>query len=297
MNGSDTIAALRRANPRYQPGFAERTRTVGTLPTPTHVSPRGRRPLRLGVAAFVTAAATVVVLVVASPFGSSPISPAAAMQQAASATAVAADASGTVTVRIDKDGALWSSKTVRWSGGDVSITAGEPTPSSGGELRLVGGMMYAQEEPGVWIELGPPGSVDPDSGTTPTEYLWTVKEDAGGATFERITGAMTDLSTSAADDGATVYSGTVPAGVLARETGFKEGSAIRVLPYGYVAHDAAADAAAPIAVRITVGADGTIGEIVAEWGGGSAWTYRLTFTGLGSTPPPSVPADVRPLRR
>jgi hypothetical protein len=52
-----------------------------------------------------------------------------------------------------------------------------------------------------------------------------------------ITAAMTGLATRRIDDGSTVYSGTVAAGVIARETGFKEGQAIRVLPFGYVAHD------------------------------------------------------------
>jgi hypothetical protein len=160
-------------------------------------------------------------------------------------------------------------------------------------------MVYAPdpELSGWWSEMGPPESVDPDSGTTPDEYLAAVREDAGGATLRRITAAMTDPTVRRAGDGSTVYSGRVPASELARESGFKEGGPIRVLPYGYVAHDAAADPAALVAVSITVGPGDDIREIRADWGGASTWTYRLTFSDLGSTAPPAVPENVRPLRR
>ena len=40
---------------------------------------------------------------------------------------------------------------------------------------------------------------------------------------------MTGLTTRQLGDGSTVYSGTVAAGLIARETGFKEGESIRVL--------------------------------------------------------------------
>ena len=63
------------------------------------------------------------------------------------------------------------------------------------------------------------------------------------------------------------------AGELARTTGTKDGQPIRVLPYGYVAHDDAADPSSPIAVTITVGADDAVRSITATWGGASSWTY------------------------
>jgi hypothetical protein len=72
-----------------------------------------------------------------------------------------------------------------------------------------------------------------------------VQEDTGGATLRRITDAMTGLTTRQLGDGSTVYSGAVAAGLIARKLGFKEGRSIRVLPFGFVAHDEAADPAAP----------------------------------------------------
>jgi hypothetical protein len=220
--------------------------------------------------------------------------PAEAMQQAVNASAAAAESSGTVEIQITQDGALWAAKTVRWNGSDLSVTGGRK-----GGLLVVDGVMYGPdpEVAGGWIELGPPESVDPDSGTTPDEFLMMVDEDTSGATFQRITAEMTDLATSQTADGSTVYSGQVPAGALARETGMKEGEMLRVLPYGYVAHDAAANPASLIDVSITVGADRTIGEILATWGGGSSWSYRLSFSDLGSTAPPEKPANFTPCTR
>jgi hypothetical protein len=58
-----------------------------------------------------------------------------------------------------------------------------------------------------------------------------------------------------------------------------------VLPFGYVAHDAAADPAAALQAAVTVGADGIIREITVTWGtGASAWTYTVTYSRLGATP-------------
>ena len=114
--------------------------------------------------------------------------------------------------------------------------------------------------------MGSPKNIDPDSGTTPGEYLAAAREDVGGATLRRITNGMTGLTTQTLADGSTVYSGAVPAGLIARETGFKEGHAIRVLPFGYVANDEAANPVARLEAEVTVGADGVVREILITGG-------------------------------
>jgi hypothetical protein len=315
MNGTDGLDALRRANPRHKPGFpgtaTELTRAAGTLadaPAPARLdAPRGRarrspsawrRPV-IGIPAAAAAIAVVVVaaLAVGSPGGSPAVSPAAAIEQAVIVSAQAAEDSGTVAIEMTQDGGLWASRTVRWNGSDIVVTRADPGLVGRRDLLVVGGILYGPdpENEDGWIELGDPASIDPDSGTTPDEYLATVRADVGGHTFRRITEAMADLTTSPGGDGSTVYQGTVPAGVLAPETGTKEGQSIRVLPYGYVAHDDAEDPAAPLAVRLTVRADGTIAEIHATWGGASSWSYRLSFSDLGSTPAPTAPDNPRRL--
>jgi hypothetical protein len=66
---------------------------------------------------------------------------------------------------------------------------------------------------------------------------------------------MTGLTSRQLGDGSTVYSGAVAAGLIARESGVKGGQPIRVLPFGDVAHDEAANPANPLQVAVTVGPD------------------------------------------
>ena len=122
-----------------------------------------------------------------------------------------------------------------------------------------------------------------------------VRADVAGQTFDRITAAMTGLTTQTAVDGSVTYSGSAPAGVIAPEEGVKDGGTLRVLPYGFVADDAAADPASPVQVRLTVGPDNVIRSIEATWGGGAEWTYTVTFSQLGSAPPVVAPAGARTL--
>ena len=313
MNPTDSLDALRRANPRRDPGFAEMatelTRTaerLGRLETtkPATGTTRSHRSSRrwptIGIpAAAVVIAVVVTMVAVGSPLGPLAVPPAAAMQQAVVVSAEAAQESGTVKIEITQDGDMWAARTLRWNGSDLALTNDDPSRAGRGDLVVVDGNMYAPdpEVAGGWLELGSPASIDPDSGTTPDEYLAAVREDAGGTTFERITAEMIDLTTTQSDDGSTVYRGMVPAGALARETGHKEGEELRVLPYGYVAHDDANNPATLIEISISVVPDGSIGEIHATWGGEATWSYRLTFSDLGSTPAPEKPENVQPLLR
>ena len=158
----------------------------------------------------------------------------------------------------------------------------------GSSMLVVDGTVYASDPRLGWVAQGSPGNIDPDSGTTPSETLAAVREDVGGGTLRRVSAAMTGLSTSQSADGSTVYAGTVAADVNARETGLKEGRNIRMLPFGIVAHDEAADARAPLRSAITVGPGGIVREIAATWGTRS---YTVTYRGLGSTPAPGAPKD------
>jgi hypothetical protein len=70
-----------------------------------------------------------------------------------------------------------------------------------------------------------------------------------------------------------------------------------VLPFGYVAHDEAADPTAPVDAALMVSADGIVRELRVTWGTrASAWTYEVAYSGLGATPGPVAPHNARPLR-
>jgi hypothetical protein len=180
----------------------------------------------------------------------------------------------------------------------AAATAQGGTGRAGSELLVVHGTLYLFDPAdGGWVVAGDPSSIDPDSGTTPEEYLAAVSEDVGGATLGRITDGMTGLTSRQLGDGSTVYSGAVAAGLIAREAGVKDGQPIRVLPFGDVAHDEAANPAAPLQVAVTVGADGVIRGIAVTWGtSASAWTYTVTYSHLAATPAPAAPEAARPLR-
>jgi hypothetical protein len=245
------------------------------------------------------AAAMAAVLTLGSPgVGPGVANAAAAVRKAAAVTAAAAERSGTAVVRITHNGEAWAGSTVRWNGDDVAVSGDHPQRrgKAGSELLVVDGVLYLLED-GRWAMAGSPASIDPDSGTTPDEYLAAVREDVGGATFRRLVDGMTDPDTDPLGDGATVYRGSVAAGLVARESGFKEGQSIRVFPFGYVAHDEAADPDAPLDAAVTVGADGVIREIAVTWGTeASAWTYTVAYSRLGETPVPVAPENARPLR-
>jgi hypothetical protein len=305
MSTSESIHALRRANPRTKDGFAER---VGVVTEAVHAqiaaraaagvsarNPKARRQrLRVlsgAVVALATATAAAVVLTVGSTGGGPGVEDAAAaIRKATTVTAASADRSGVALVRMTHNAEPWAEKTIRWNGSDVEIT-GDTTPS---KLLVVDGVMYAQDLDGSWLSLGSPKSIDPGTGTTPDEHLAAVREDIGGATLRRITEATNGLTTRHLSDGSTVYRGTVAAGLIARESGFKEGRPIRVLPFGYVAHDEAADPTAPLNVAVTVAADGIVSKVTVTWGSSSKWTYTVTYSDLGTTPAPVAPANARP---
>jgi len=314
MKTSESLEALRRANPRSQASFAQtvdaataevrlRIATAGATDEPRvrHVRP-GR--LLVGFFAAGVALATVAAVAVSVTVGSSGGTPggtpgvenaAAAIKKAVTLSAVSAQQSGIVNVRMTHDGELWVSKVIRWNRDNVEISDHSPGgPSSGSPLLVINGMLYGHDPHYQgWVKVGPVSSIEPGSGTTPTEQLGAIREDVGGATLRRMVAAMTDLTTTHQSDASTIYSGAVAAGQIARKTGFKEGQAIRVLPFGYVAHGAAADPASLLHTAVTVGSNGVIREIAVTWG---TWTYTVAYSDLGSTPPLVAPANAKSLR-
>jgi hypothetical protein len=316
MNTSESFQALRSANPRAQESFAQSVEAAAdavraqivTAVEPhaprVRTRPSYRRRRIVGVSAagasFAAAAAAVALLTVGSPGGGPGVENAvAAVKRAATLTAASAEHSGTAVIRITHNGEVWAGRTIRWHGEDLSLSGHvprRPGRRAGSELLVVDGMMYGVAD-GRWIVLGSPESIDPGSGTTPDEYLAAVREDVGGVTLRRIADGVSGLTTRRLDDGFTAYSGTVAAGLIARESGFKEGQPIRVFPFGYVAHDEAANPAAPLDAVVTISADGIVREIVVTWGtSASAWTYTVTYSKLGETSAPVAPKNPRPLR-
>jgi hypothetical protein len=315
MNTSDSMQALRRANPRGSAGFAASVDAAATAVRATisaadaagdatapwerdgHPGSRRSRPRVRAAWVSLAAAAAAGVAVAAflatrapsggpSAVATTTVPATVTLVKAAEVSGSLADQSGTAVVRLVHNGLPSAASTVRWGGRDLSVSR-----SDGEEFRMVGGTFYAFVE-GHWLAFSNPDDLTFGAGTSPGDYLATVRQDAGGTTLHRIVASMTGQTTQHLADGTTVYSGTVPAGAIARTQGYKEGQSIRVLPFGYVAHDEAADPAAPLAVRLTVGADGIIRLISVHWGNtSSAWDYTVAYGGLGHTPAPVAPEN------
>jgi hypothetical protein len=323
MNTSGSLQALRRTNPRAKAAFAESVEAAADrlqerlVTTAADVGVDGGAPGRRGngdarprrplvrastVGASLMAAVAVAAFLTVSWPGVGPgvANATAAVRKAATATAASAERSGTAVVRITHSDRPWAGTTIRWHEQDVAVSRDAPRRAgkAGSRFLVVGGTMYGVDPVhGGWVRLGNPDNIDPDTGTTPAEYLAAVREDIGGVTLHRIGDGMTGLTTRKLGDGSTVYSGTVAAALIARETGFKEGQSIRVLPFGYVAHDEAANPAAPLHAEVTVGAGGLVHRITVTWGAGaSAWTYTVAYSHLGTTPAPVAPANAPSLR-
>jgi hypothetical protein len=301
---SESLQALRRANPRARARFERSVEAAAEViraqiaSAPPLARSRRRRNF-VGIAAVgsaALAAGTVLVLIVASPGGGPGVQNAdAAVKRAANVTAASAERSGTAVVGITHNGELWAGVTVRWNSGDLSISRGHPQRNRrpGSALLVVDGVLYGVDErDGGWVDMGRPASIDPGSGTTPAEYLAAVREDIGGVTLRRIADGMAGATASSLGSGATVYRGTVAAGLIARESGFKEGQRIRVLPFGFVAHGDAADPMARLTVAVTVDAGGVVEKIDVEWNG---WRYEVAYSRLGATPPIAAPKHARSL--
>jgi hypothetical protein len=318
MNTSECFEALRGTNPRTRAGFAQLVEAAAVLvdtqiaadvdpaPDGCAMAPRTRRRRRLvglstAGASLAAAAAVAALLTIGSPGGSPGVEDAAAaIKKAAAITGASAERSGTAVVRITRDGRPWAGTTIRWHGADVSVsrdTSERGRGKAGSQMLVVAGTLYGIDPvSGRWLALGSPDNIDPGTGTTPDEYLATVRADVGGKTMRKITAGVSGLTTGQRSDRSTVYRGTVPARLIASVSGFKEGQSIRVLPFGYVAHDQAADPDAPLDIAITVTAEDVIRQISVSWAKTSAWTYTVTYDGLGATPGPKAPENARSLK-
>lgn len=297
MNTHRSLEALRRANPRTAPDFGssiEAVRARIAMPADLAVSDApGSRRRRGAVAIAGVSLAGALVAIALVGIGSAVHGPGVGVESAAAAvrttvtrTADSADRSGTANVRITHEGAPWAAMSVSWNGDDLSLTE-TPPGRAGSQLRVVGGVAYAPDPDGRWwLQLGSADSIDHGSGGTAAQYLAAVRQDVGGTTLQRLTGGITGVTTHKLDDGSTVYTGSVAAGSIARETSAEDAQVIRLLPFGYAAQDEAADPNALLGVTITVAPDGIVRAVSVGWG---SWLFTVDYSGLGATPAPVAP--------
>jgi len=294
----DDLELISRFAPQQGPDAASRRRAEARLAEAISVSGRrspagrehSRRPRRgFALASAVVAAVALVALITTlwPATGGGVQNAYAAVERAGTATAAAARRSGTVIVLITHDGRTWASESVRWNGGSASVSGtGVGSP---GDLLFVDGVLFTRTD-GGWTIVNKDGL----SSYMVQRYVGPALKGMSSSTFRRIVGGIHDLRIQHGQDGTTIYSGREAAAVITSDP--HTGERIRVLPFGFVAHGAAANPASILDISLTVGSDGIIQRIVATWGtGASAWGFTVEYAHLGATPAITAPNGLHTL--
>jgi hypothetical protein len=304
MRTDTSLHALRDASPRNQPGFDDWIDSFDSLRTQIPATPvPARRPLpkpksrhRRAVGLGVTVAAAVAVigvvvglaLTAASPPGAE-----AAARRALAATAAAP--SGTMTTTVLHAGVTQTIDAARWNGSDIAFSPGDgPIP----QLLLIGGGMYVQTSDGTWLHYANASDVGPK----PLGGLEQLAQDnIASTTPQQILALATGVEQTAQPDGTTVYTGTIPSSSLdpamvpgndaitsmilgaQKRTDMMFGGAGGNAPGSSVQND--------LQFEMSVGGDGLVRQVSVTFQQNGTYTWSVTYSQLGSTPPITAPAS------
>ena len=263
-----------------------------------------RRSIRVAIPTLsVLAAATVAIVVGLILSGASPPSASAAAQRALAATAAAP--SGTMTTTVLHAGVTRTIDATRWNGHDIAFSTGfDQFP----QLLLIGGGMYVQTSDGTWLHYADASNVGPKP-LGGLEQLARDNIESTGA--QQILALATGVQKTAQPDGTTVYTGTIPAssvdpailpgndpitsmilGAQKRTVAmFGVGPNERDVPGSSFQND--------LQLQMTVGADGLVSQVSVTFqqegasssSADSTYTWSVTYSQLGSTPPITAPAS------
>jgi hypothetical protein len=271
-------------------------------------SPRSRvthrRSIRIAIPTLAAlAAATAAIVLGLTLSAASPSSASAAARRALAATAAAP--SGTMTTTVLHAGVTHTIEAARWNGGDIAFSPGVgPIP----QLRLIGGGMYVQTSDGTWLHYANASNVGPK----PLGGLMQLAQDnIAGTTPQQILALATHVQKTAQSDGTTAYTGTIPNSSLDPAiipgndaiTSMILGAQKRTdMMFGGGSNEG--DVQNDLQFEMSVGGDGLVRQVSVTFrqeGTSPAvdrtFTWSVTYTQLGNTPPITVPpnsTDVQP---
>jgi hypothetical protein len=310
MRSDTSLHALRGTSPRNQPGFDDWIDSLDSLRTQIVASPDpARRPLPkpdhrrvVGLGATVAVAVTVVGVVVGLALtAASPQGAAAAARRALAATVAAL--SGTMTTTVLHAGITQTIDAARWNGSDIAFSPGDgPIP----QLLLIGGGMYVQTSDGTWLHYANASDVGPK----PLGGLEQLAQDnIASTTPQQILALAAGVQQTTNPDGTTVYAGTIPSSSL--DPAMVPGNdAITSMILGAQKRTAMMSGGGPdqgdapgssvqsdLQFEMSVGADGLVDQVSVTFQQNGTYTWTVTYSQLGSTPPITAPAgstDVPP---
>jgi hypothetical protein len=301
MPTDTSLHALRDASPRNQPGFDEWIASFDSLRTQIPATPlhaqrplpkpdaRRRRVVGLAATAAAAVAAVGVVLGLALTAASPPSADAAAAQRALAATAAAP--SGTMTTTMLHAGVTRTIDAARWNGNDIAFTPGDPPIIR--QLLLIGGGMYVQTSEGAWWHYASASNVGPK----PLGGLEQLAQDnIASTTPQQILALATNVQKTTQSDGTTVYTGTIPQSSLDPAT-LTGNSAITSMILGaqkrtnLMFGGGQANIQNDLQLQMSVGSDGLVKQVSVTFQQDGTYTWSVTYSQLGTTPPITPPAS------
>jgi hypothetical protein len=268
-------------------------------------SPRSRatqrRSFRIAVPTFAALAAATAAVVVGLTLSAAPPSSASAEASRALA-ATAAAPSGTMTTTVLHAGVTQTVDAASWNGSDIAFSPGEGSIK---QLLLIGGGMYVQTPDGTWLHYADASDVGPK----PLGGMAQLAQDnIAGTGPQQILALATGVQKTPQADGTTVYTGTIPSGsldpanlpgndaVTSMVLGAQKRTA-SMFGVGPEQGDAPGSLQGDLQFQMSVGADGLVSQVNVSFQQGGTYTWSVTYSQLGTTPPITAPAgstDVPP---
>lgn len=265
------------------------------------------RSLRLAVPTLaVLAAATAAIVLGFTLSAASPSSASAAAARALAATAAAP--SGTMTTTVLHRGVSRTIDATRWNGHDIAFSPGFDLIR---QLLLIGGGMYVETSDGTWLHYANASNVGPK----PLGGLMQLAQDnIAGTTAQQVLALATHVQKTAQSDGTTVYTGTIPSSSINAGNDPGNNAIISMIlgaqkrtdmMFGAGKGDAPGGQLNDLQLQMSVGGDGLVkqvsvtfqGQHTGSSAGDGTYTWSVTYSRLGSTPPITAPpasTDVPP---
>ena len=258
-----------------------------------------RRSFRLAIPTLsVLAAATAAIVLGLTLSAASPSGASAAARRALAATAAAP--SGTMTTTVLHAGVTRTIDATRWNGHDIAFSTGfDQFP----QLLLIAGGMYVQTPAGSWLHYTNASDVGPK----PLAGLTHLAQDnIAGTTAQQILALATQVQTTVQADGTTLYTGTIPSGSINAGNDPGNNAIISMILgaqkrtdmiFGAGKGDAPGGQLNDLQLQMSVGGDGLVQQVSVTFHGqntgaaaaDSTYTWTVTYSQLGSTPPITAP--------
>lgn len=247
----------------------------------------------LGVLAAATAA---VVIGLTLSSAASPSAASAAATRALAATAAAP--SGTLTTTMLHGGITRTIDATSWNGHDIAFSPGFGALP---QILLIGGGLYVQTSDGTWLHYADASTVGPK----PLGGLVKIAQNnVAGTTPQQILDLATGVQETSQADGTTVYTGTIPSSRL--DPAALGTDAITSMILSAQKRTDIMSGTGDIAggnsdlrLDMSVGSDGLVNQVSVTFQqlttgtstGDGTYTWSITYSQLGSTPPITAPAS------